>query len=64
MIFTATAAFTAFIVGFSMKRGGLCTYVAALQIIQQHTAERMFAFLGAAAWATVVVVPLSWWFPD
>lgn len=64
MLFTATAAITAFIVGFAMKRGGLCTYAAALQIIQQHTAERMFTFLGAAAWATIVIVPLSWWFSD
>ena len=64
MLFTVTAAITAFIVGFAMKRGGLCTYVAALQIVQQRTAERMFAFLGAAAWATIVIVPLSWWFPD
>jgi len=64
MLFIATAAITAFIVGFAMKRGGLCTYVATLQIIQQRTAERMFTFLGAAAWATIVIVPLSWWFPD
>lgn len=55
---------TAFLVGFAMKRGGLCTYVAAVQIVQQQRAERLFAFLGAAAWATIIVVPLSWWLPD
>lgn len=64
MLFTATATVIAFIVGFAMKRGGLCTYVAALQIIQQRTAERMFTFLGAAAWAAIVIIPLSWWFPN
>ena len=62
MLYVA-AAFTAFIVGFAMKRGGLCTYAAAVQIVQQRTGERMFAFLGAAACATIIIVPLSWWAP-
>lgn len=53
-----------FTVGFAVKRGGLCTYVAALDIVREQRPERLFAFLGAAAWATVGLVPLSWWFPD
>ena len=47
-----------------MKRGGTCTYVAVLQIIQHRKMDMMLLFLGASAWATVVIVPLSWWWPD
>ncbi len=51
---------TAFFVGFAMKYGGLCTYAAALQIVREHRFERLMAFLGAAGWATLLVVPLVW----
>ena len=50
----------AFTVGFAVKRGGLCTYVAAMEIATKHSARSLLAFLGAAAWAGVVLIPLSW----
>ena len=64
MIFDIAAIFIAFWVGFAMKRGGLCTYAAALQIANEHKFARLFDFLGAASWAALVVVPLAWWLPQ
>ena len=64
MFFTTLAFFTSFLVGFAMKRGGLCTYAAVLQIVNQRRTDRMITFLGAAAWASILIVPLSWWWPD
>ena len=52
-----------FLVGYAMKRGGLCTYAAVLQIVQEKRLERMLVFLGAAAWATLIVIPLYWSLP-
>ncbi len=49
----------AFLVGFAMKYGGLCTYAAAQQIIREKRFDRLLAFLGAAGWATLLVVPLA-----
>jgi len=60
----AAAILLAFAVGFAMKYGGLCTYAAALQIVQARRCERLLAFLGAAAWTAVVVVPLAWFGAD
>ncbi len=54
----------AFGTGFAMKYGGLCTYAAAVQIVREHRFERLMAFLGAAAWAALIIVPLSWLQPD
>ncbi len=54
----------AFLVGFAMKYGGLCTYAAAQQIIREKRFERLLAFLGAAGWATLLVVPLAWLQPE
>ncbi|WP_456403876.1 YeeE/YedE thiosulfate transporter family protein [Thiolapillus sp.] len=54
---------TAFLVGFAMKYGGLCTYAAALQIVREQRFERLLAFLGAAAWVALVVIPLAWQWP-
>ena len=64
MLFTIGVIFTSFLVGFAMKRGGLCTYAAVLQIVHQKRLERMLVFLGAAAWATLIILPLSWSWPD
>ncbi len=55
---------TAFLVGFAMKYGGLCTYTAALQIVREQRFERLMAFLGAAGWAALLVVPMAWLQPD
>lgn len=63
MLFSIAVITTSFLVGFAMKRGGLCTYAAVLQIVNLRRADRLFDFLGAAAWAAVVVVTLSWWLP-
>ncbi len=60
MLFTLTVILISFLVGFAMKRGGLCTYAAVLQIVQHQKIERMMVFLGAAAWATSIVLPLYW----
>ena len=64
MIFDSIAVVAAFMVGFAMKRGGLCTYAAALQIVRSGQFERLFAFLGAAAWTVVAIVPLRWFWTD
>ncbi len=64
MAFEIAAILAAFFVGFAMKRGGLCTYAAALQIVEQRRIDRLLDFLGAAAWAALVVVPLAWWQPQ
>jgi uncharacterized membrane protein YedE/YeeE len=47
-----------------MKRGGLCTYAAVLQIIHHKRLERMMLFLGAAAWSTLAILPLYWFIPN
>ncbi len=60
----AIAILLAFAVGFAMKYGGLCTYAAALQIVEQRRYERLLAFLGAAAWTALIVVPLAWFWGD
>lgn len=64
MTFEIAATLAAFFAGFAMKRGGLCTYAAALQIVEQRRIDRLLDFLGAAAWAALVVVPLAWWQPQ
>jgi uncharacterized membrane protein YedE/YeeE len=64
MMMETAAILTAFMVGFAMKSGGLCTYAAALQIVREQRFERLLAFLGAAAWAMLVVAPLAWAWPD
>ncbi|WP_456452779.1 YeeE/YedE thiosulfate transporter family protein [Hydrogenimonas sp.] len=58
MLFEILAVATAFFVGFAMKRGGLCTYAAVLQLVHQRRFERLVLFLGVAAWATAVLLPL------
>ena len=60
-LFDALAIATALAVGFALKHGGLCTYAAVLEIIEQRRIKRLAAFLGAAATTTWVVMPLSWW---
>ncbi len=50
--------------GFAMKSGGLCTYAAALQMVREHRFERLMAFLSAAAWAALFVVPMVWAWPE
>jgi uncharacterized membrane protein YedE/YeeE len=57
-----TALIASFMAGYAMKSRGLCTYAAALQIVEQGRTDRLCDFLGASAWATVIVVPFSWWF--
>ncbi len=53
-----------FAVGHAMKAGGLCTYAAARQILRERRLERLFAFLGAAAFAALAVLPLAWLWPQ
>jgi uncharacterized membrane protein YedE/YeeE len=64
MMIEMAAILTAFAVGFAMKSGGLCTYAAALQIVRERRFERLLAFLGAAAWTSLVVIPAAWLWPD
>lgn len=63
MLFALSAVAMAFAVGFVMKRAGLCTYAAAEEIIQRGDPGRLMVFVGATAWAALVVVPLTWLFP-
>lgn len=64
MLFTLAVLITSFLVGFAMKRGGLCTYAAVLQIVHYKRLERMMIFLGAGAWSTLIIVPLYWSMPN
>jgi uncharacterized membrane protein YedE/YeeE len=50
----------AFGVGFAMKWGGLCTYVAARQLVREQRFERLHAFLAAAAFAALLLLPFAW----
>ena len=63
LIFFAVA-FVSFAVGFAMKRGGLCSYVAITQMVNERRVERMMVFLGVAAWATLILLPLHWLEPQ
>jgi len=57
----AISIFLAFGVGFAMKWGGLCTFAAAQQIVREQRLERLHAFLAAAAFAALLLLPLAWW---
>ena len=61
MPFDALAIATALAVGFALKHGGLCTYAAAVELVERRRMGRLAAFLGAAATTTLVMIPLSWW---
>ena len=54
----------AFIVGFAIQRGSLCCVVAARQIVEHRRWHRPKAFLLVACWSAVVVLPLSWLWPE
>jgi uncharacterized membrane protein YedE/YeeE len=64
MLFYFAVIVISFLVGFSMKRGGLCTYAAVTQMVNDRRIERMMVFLGVAAWATFILLPLHWLIPD
>lgn len=64
MLFSLAVIIISFLVGFAMKRGGLCTYAAVVQIVHEKRLERLMVFLGAAAWATLIVLPLYWLMPN
>ncbi len=64
MLFFTVVAIVSFLVGFAMKRGGLCTYAAVTQMVNERRMERMMVFLGVAATATLLVLPLHWFFPE
>ena len=64
MLFFIAVASVSFLVGFAMKRGGLCTYAAVTQMVNEKRMERMMVFLGVAAWATVIILPLHWLYPQ
>jgi toxin CptA len=53
-------ALLAFGVGFATHRGSICGILAARQIAETGKATRLVAFMTAALWALVSVVPLSW----
>jgi hypothetical protein len=53
----------ALVVGFAIQRGSVCCVAAAQQLVVHHRAQRTKAFLLAACWSAVVIVPLSWWIP-
>ena len=64
MLFSLVVIIISFLVGFAMKRGGLCTYAAVVQIVHEKRLERLMLFLGATAWATLIVLPLYWLMPN
>lgn len=53
----------ALIVGFAIQRGNTCAVAAAHQLVLKRRAQRTKAFMLAACWSAIVVVPLSWLFP-
>lgn len=63
MLLSVLVIFTAFVVGFSMKRGGLCTYGAVLQVVNQRKVDQLLVFLGIIAWATLTLLSLVWLYP-
>ena len=50
----------AFAVGFAMKYGGLCTYAAARQLVNDQRFDRLHAFLAATAFSSLLLLPVSW----
>ena len=64
MLVSLTVALVSFLVGFAMKRGGLCTYAAVTQMVNEKRIERMMVFFGVAAWATLILLPLHWMQPQ
>jgi toxin CptA len=58
--FLLMIALLAFGVGFATQRGSICSILAARQIAETGKATRLLAFVTAAPWALVVVMPLSW----
>ena len=64
MLFNLAVMFVSFFVGFAMKKGGLCTYAAVVQIVHDKRMEKMMIFLGVAAWATLIILPLHWIIPS
>ena len=50
----------AFGVGFAMKYGGLCTYAAARQWVRHQRFELLHAFLAAAAFSALLLLPMAW----
>ena len=63
MLATVALVALTFVVGFAMKRGGLCTYAAVIQVVHHERAERFVTFLGAAAWSALISIPLFWLHP-
>lgn len=54
----------AFIVGFAIQRGSVCAVVAAKQLVLRRRWSRTRAYLVAACWSLVVLVPLAWLLPE
>ena len=54
----------AFSVGFAIRRGSICAVAAADQWVLHRRATRMKAFVTAACWAGVVVLPSAWLLPE
>lgn len=54
----------AFMVGFAVRRGGLCAVAAVSQAVAHRRTTRIRMFLVAAAWSGVLIVPLAWLLPS
>lgn len=50
----------AFISGFAMQKGNVCSVLAARQIVELGRATRLYAFMFAAAWALAATVLVVW----
>ena len=50
----------AFVVGFALQRGNVCSVLAARQIAWTGRWSRLHGLLLASAWAFAVIVPLAW----
>jgi uncharacterized membrane protein YedE/YeeE len=51
----------AFIVGFAMQRGNVCSVLAARQIAWTGRWSRLYGLLLASAWSFAVILPLAWY---
>ncbi|MCB1546525.1 MAG: YeeE/YedE family protein [Hyphomicrobiaceae bacterium] len=54
----------AFVTGFALQRGNVCSFLAARQIVELGRASRLYGLTVASAWALAVTVPLAWISPD
>ncbi len=54
----------AFVVGFAIRRGGICAVAAVQQWVVRGQSARIRAYVAASCWSGMVILPLAWLFPE